>query len=88
MRVKELPKDYEIVLWQINEDGTEDYNNLAETLRFERPRLAHIVRALQHKGLVSFRGDGDRGFWITMSAKGRRFIEYAWPESHGLQPSF
>jgi hypothetical protein len=39
MRVKELPKDYEIVLWQINEDGTEDYNNLAETLRFERPHL-------------------------------------------------
>jgi hypothetical protein len=79
MRIQELPADYKLVLRKIEEDGTEDYNNLVETLRFERPRLAHIVRALQHKGLISFRGDGDRGFWITLSAKGRRFIAYAWP---------
>jgi DNA-binding MarR family transcriptional regulator len=87
MRVQELPADYTLVLLQIEEDGSEEYNNLVETLRFERPRLAHIVRSLQHKGLVTFRGDGDRGFWISLSAKGRRFLSYAWPES-GLQPSF
>jgi hypothetical protein len=87
MRVQELPIDYALVLQQIQDDGTEDYNYLAETLRFERPRLAHIVRSLQHKGLIYLRGDGERGFWICLSAKGRRFMTYAWPDS-GLQPSF
>jgi DNA-binding IclR family transcriptional regulator len=89
MRIQELPTDYVLVLHQIEEDGAEDYNNLVETLRFERSRLAHIVRSLQHKGLVSFRGDGEHGFWITLSAKGRRFMEYTWPEKRGgLQLGF
>lgn len=84
-----LPEDYALVLQQINEDGGETFNDLVETLHFERPRLAHIVQSLQHKGLIALKGSGDRGFWIQLSRKGEQFMRHLWPESRpGLQPSF
>lgn len=87
-KIANLPQEYAIVLQQIDEDGGEDFNDLVETLQFERPRLAHIVRSLQHKGLVRLRGDGERGFWVHLSRKGERLLRYLWPESGNLQPGF
>lgn len=87
-KVTELPEEYALVLQQIDADGGEEFNDLVETLRFERPRLAHIVQSLQHKGLVMLRGDGERGFWIELSRKGERLMRYMWPESQGLRPSY
>ena len=83
MHVIELPEDYAIVLQQVDEIGEEDFTALAETLRFDRKRLAHIVQALRNKGLISMTG---RGSWIRVSAKGRQLIAYLWPES-GMHPS-
>jgi DNA-binding IclR family transcriptional regulator len=87
-KIAELPEEYAIVLQQIDEDGAEDFNELVETLQFERSRLAHIIQSLQHKGLVSLQGDGERGFWIRLSRKGERLMRYLWPESGGLQPNY
>lgn len=87
-KATELPEEYAIVLQQIDEDGGEEFNDLVETLHFERSRLTHIVKALQHKGLISLKGNGERGFWIQLSRKGERLMGYLWPESRGLHPSF
>lgn len=87
MRRLELPEDYTVVLLKLKTDGTDDYTNLVESLRFDRLRLAHIVRSLQHKGLISLRGNGTRGFWVSLSAKGQRFMSNPWPEV-GLRPSY
>jgi predicted transcriptional regulator len=48
----QLPEDYALVLQQVEESGSEDFSILAESLRIERSRLSHIVKALQHKGLI------------------------------------
>lgn len=82
-----LPDDYALVLQQVGEDGTEDFANLAETLRYDRKRLVHIIQALQHKGLVLVTFDGQRDSWIRLSTKGRQLMRYLWPES-GLQPAY
>lgn len=74
-----LPEDYALVLQQVDEIGEEDFTTLAETLRFDRKRLTHIVQALRNKGLISVTG---RGSWIRLSAKGRQLIAYLWPEAH------
>jgi hypothetical protein len=87
MHAMELSEDYAIVMQRIKEDGEEDFNNLVESLSFERSRLAHIVEALQHKGLVLLEGDGQRGFWLRLSAKGQRLMNYLRPEP-GLHPSY
>lgn len=79
----ELPRDYALVLQTVHENGEEDFANLAETLRFDRQRLAHIVEALRHKGLIylsrSSRAGGDA--WIRLSTKGRKIMTTVWPES-------
>jgi hypothetical protein len=79
----ELPRDYALVLQTVHDSGEEDFANLAETLRFDRKRLAHIVESLRHKGLIylanSARGSGDA--WIRLSTKGRKFMNNLWPES-------
>ncbi|HEX8227173.1 MAG TPA: MarR family winged helix-turn-helix transcriptional regulator [Candidatus Saccharimonadales bacterium] len=79
----ELPRDYALVLQTVHENGEEDFANLAETLRFDRQRLAHIVDALRHKGLIylskSARSGNDA--WIRLSSKGRKIMFNIWPES-------
>lgn len=77
----ELPADYALVLQQVGDSGEEDFTNLAETLRFDRRRLLHIVRSLQHKGLVKVSQTAGRDAWISLSAKGRRAMASLWPES-------
>ncbi len=79
----ELPRDYALVLQTVHESGEEDFANLAETLRFDRPRLAHILEALRHKGLIYLSRSGRSGSeaWIRVSAKGRKCMTTIWPES-------
>ncbi len=84
--IKQLPEDYALVLQQVEEDGQEDFNNLAESLRFDRKRLSHILEALHHKGLIVMNIDG-RDAWIRVSNKGRQLVHYLWPET-GLSPSY
>jgi DNA-binding MarR family transcriptional regulator len=79
----ELPSDYALVLQQVDENGAENFTNLAESLRFDRARLAHILRALRNKGLIVTQGMGE-DVWIRLSAKGRQLSAYVWPQA-GLQ---
>lgn len=78
----ELPTDYALVLQQVGDSGEEDLANLAETLRFDRPRLAHIIQSLQHKGLIQVSQAAGRDAWIRLSTKGRRVMSSLWPEAH------
>jgi DNA-binding MarR family transcriptional regulator len=85
MHTQQLPLDYAMVLQQIHEDKGDGFDDLADSLRIERSRLAHLVHALQHKGLIRLEGGlGGREIWLSLSAKGRRFITYLWPESRPL----
>ncbi|HEV7454198.1 MAG TPA: MarR family winged helix-turn-helix transcriptional regulator [Candidatus Saccharimonadales bacterium] len=77
----QLPEDYALVLQQVEENGSEDFSMLAESLRIDRPRLRHIVRALQHKGLIVMQAAGG-DFRIRLSAKGQQLTAYIWPQ-HG-----
>jgi len=74
MKKSKLPEDYAIVLQLLKLRGQESFASLAETLRFDRPRLRHIIQNLQHKGLIragrSLYGDA----WISLSGKGQRLI--------------
>lgn len=90
MQHMDLPRDYALVLQTIQESGEEDFANLAETLRFDRPRLAHIIESLQHRGLIYFSrsagvlGRSSTDAWIRLSAKGRKLAQTIWPESGSL----
>lgn len=88
----ELPGDYALVLQTVHENGEEDFANLAETLRFDRRRLAHIVEALRHKGLIYLNRStsGSSDAWIRLSSKGRKCMTNIWPESstHGVAYGF
>ncbi len=83
----ELPGDYALVLQTVHENGEEDFANLAETLRFDRRRLTHIIDALRSKGLIYLKsttspiGRTSNDAWIRLSAKGRKFVGSVWPES-------
>ena len=81
MKTEHLPADYALVLQQIGEDDGDDLATLAETLRFDRGRIAHIVQALHHKGLVVIRGLERGSPWLMLSGKGKRLMVYLWPES-------
>lgn len=84
-KITTLPADYALVLQQVNESGEEDMDTLSESLRVDKKRLAHIVQALHHKGLIYFsRNTYDP--WIHLSAKGRQLVRYVWPEA-GFTPS-
>jgi DNA-binding MarR family transcriptional regulator len=79
---KQLPEDYVLVLQQINEDGGDGFDELANMLRIERGRLGHIIQSLYHKGLIMVdRTANGRASWMSLSAKGKRFIAYLWPEA-------
>lgn len=85
MKKIELPEDYAIVLRLITVRGRENFTSLAETLRFDHARLAHIIQNLQHKGLIlggrSVYGDA----WIRLSTKGKRFMRSMRPD---MYPAF
>lgn len=87
MRIVELPEDYALVLQQIEEDGEDDFGELAESLSLDRGRLAHILQALRNKGLISVSRNLQRGAWIRLSSKGKRLVAYVWPES-GRRPFY
>jgi predicted transcriptional regulator len=82
MKTIELNEDSALVLQQIEEMGTEDFDNLNESLRFGRPYLAHVLQNLQHKGLITIKGR-----WISLSAKGRKTTELIWPETSYIRYS-
>ncbi|HYH75720.1 MAG TPA: MarR family winged helix-turn-helix transcriptional regulator [Candidatus Saccharimonadales bacterium] len=79
---KQLPEDYVLVLQQINEDGGDGFDDLAEALNIERGRLGHIVQSLYHKGLIMIDYAASRESWMSLSTKGKRFVTYLWPESN------
>ncbi len=86
MKVPTLNKDYFLVLQQISEDGKDDLTTLEETLRYDRKQLRHIIKGLQHKGLISINYVSRSETWLTLSAKGKRLMTYLWPES--ISPSY
>jgi len=87
MRKIELPEDYAIVLQQVNEWGEEDLTTLTETLRYDRPKLTHILQGLRQKGLIYFSQDTYRDPLVRLSSKGRRLMSYMWPETGLAQPA-
>lgn len=84
MNSVKLSDEYAIVLQQVEEAGGEDFGTLADVLRFDRQRLAHIVAALRNKGLIVLNRDGHNDMWIRVSSKGHRLIQYIWPETTQL----
>lgn len=80
MKSIKLPEDYALVLQQVGESGEENLDMLAESLRVDRRRLAHIVQSLHHKGLIYF-ADTYQEPWIRLSTKGRQLVRYIWPET-------
>lgn len=80
MKAIKLPADYALVLQQVGENGEEDLEMLAESLRVDRQRLLHIVQSLHHKGLIYF-ADAYQEPWIRLSTKGRQLVRYIWPET-------
>lgn len=87
MQHLELPRDYALVLQTVHENGEEDFANLAETLKFDRQRLAHIIEALRSKGLLYLSKSGRSsyaGAWIRLSSKGRKCMTTIWPESNNM----
>lgn len=87
MHTVEMPADYALVLQQVEENGQEDFTNLAESLHIDRKRLTHIVQALQHKGLIRVKRAA-QGTWISLSKRGQRLMDSLWPESHASAPAF
>jgi len=80
MKTARLPEDYALVLQQVEESGEEEFDALAETMRFDRGRLTHIVQALRSKGLIAFNQHGSSA-WIRLTSKGKQLMRYVWPES-------
>lgn len=72
-----LPTDYALVLQQIQEDGEDDIASLSYSLSISPHRIFHIVKALQHKGLVQIYDDA----FVSLSGKGKRMLRYVWPEA-------
>lgn len=79
MRTIEISEDYAIIMQQIEEVGEEDFDNLVETLRFDRSRLMDILSGLRHKGLVIFHYSR-WGLWLQLSAKGKKSVKIIWPD--------
>lgn len=82
-RIK-LPTDYLLVLQRIARSGREDIMNLTESLRLDPKRLAHIIHALQHKGLIRLSKAGSDA-WLSLSSKGRRLLQKLQP---GFRPGY
>ena len=80
MKRMTIPNEYAIVLQHINDSMEEDFEYLAESLRFNTEKLAHIIQELHHKGLIISR-PSSYGLWIRLSAKGKKAIRNLWPEA-------
>lgn len=81
MKVPFLNRDYLSVLQQIAEDGKDEFITLEETLRYDRKTLKHIIKGLQHKGLITVNYVSNFEVWLTLSNKGKRFLSLMWPEN-------
>ncbi|HEX7963300.1 MAG TPA: hypothetical protein VF466_01780 [Candidatus Saccharimonadales bacterium] len=73
MKKIKLPEDYAAVLLLIKQAGQTELSNIAESLRFDRARLKHIMLNLQHKGLIRIRRSS-YGAWVSLSHKGLRAL--------------
>jgi DNA-binding MarR family transcriptional regulator len=72
-----------IVLQQVHEDGEEDAKSLATMLGMSRQRTLNIIAHLRKQGLVAIKGEFD-GVWVHLTGKGKRLMNYLWPESSSL----
>lgn len=86
MKRMTLPNEYAIVLQQVHDNHEEDFEYLAESLRFNPARLAHIIQDLHHKGLIISRRSS-YGLWIRLSAKGKKVMRTMWPEATRMAPA-
>jgi Mn-dependent DtxR family transcriptional regulator len=75
-----LEEDYAIVLQIIDENGQEDFEYLAETLRLDRHQLANILQSLQHEKLIYITPNVPYSR-VSLSSRGRRLVGTMWPES-------
>jgi predicted transcriptional regulator len=82
MQKIDLQEDQALVLQQVAENGEEDIRSLSRSLRFDRQRIAAILHALHHKGLIyiSQSGHGEPG--VSISSRGKRMMIYLWPEAN------
>lgn len=80
MRTTEIPDDYALVLQQLNHDGRDDIDELAEMVSVDRGRLQHVIKSLQHKGLIIIDNVGYET-WLSLSSKGHNLIDYLRPNS-------
>jgi Mn-dependent DtxR family transcriptional regulator len=71
-----LSTEYILVLQEINDDEYENVANLSYGLRISYKRMLHIIRELQHKGLVQF----SDYMSVKLSRKGHRLIKELWPD--------
>jgi DNA-binding MarR family transcriptional regulator len=81
MHAIELPQDYALVLQEVDENGQEDFNTLAESLMVDRRRLTHILQSLQHKRLIRVTRVRHES-WVSLSSRGRRLVARIWLESN------
>jgi len=79
MKKIELHEDQALVMQVVGEVGEEDFEDLVETLKFDRPTLLNILQNLQHKGLVVLKNTS-YGIYVRLSSKGRKTIRLLWPE--------
>ncbi len=86
MKTTSLPQDYALVLAQVNDYGQEELTSLAETLRFDKKRLSHILKALQHKGLILVKHTDYSDVWIGLTRRGQRLIADMWPDARATAP--
>jgi DNA-binding MarR family transcriptional regulator len=75
--IVDLPEDYAIILLQVRQSGKEEFLSLAERLDIDVPRMQHIVKALQHKGLLVVRSVAQNELWIRLSKKAQKLMSYA-----------
>jgi hypothetical protein len=75
-----LPAEQALVLQLVNENGQEDFEFLAETLRFNKPRLIHILEALQREELVRLTRKAPYPE-VSLSRRGKQVIGTIWPEA-------
>lgn len=75
-----LTEEHALVLQLVDENDQEDFEFLAEALRFNKQRLNHILQGLQQKKLIRMTQDGPYS-WVSLSSRGRRLIGTLWPES-------
>ena len=81
--VRSLSLSEAIVLQQVHEDGEDNTLSLERALGMSRERTLNVIAHLKRKGLVAIDGEFD-GLWVHLTRKGRRLINYLWPESRSV----